>query len=352
MGVAGRGIGTAMSNTLGLSTGAGASSVQAAYQAGKSSDSSFLAHLRGDANMGDIVQQAKDALGNMRAARNADYKSGMIDVTSDRTVLDMNPIQKTLDSAPSGMFNGKVVNPDVVNKVQAIRDKVGEWASGDPEIFHTPEGMDQLKQAIGAIRETTQPGTAARTAADQVYNSVKNEIVKQAPAYAKVMSGYQEASDQLTEITKALSLGNKASADTSLRKLQSVMRNNVNTNYGNRAALVGQLEDQGGASIVPSLAGQALNSWTPRGLQGLADTGIGGAAMYLHSPTLAAALPFTSPRLVGEGSYLAGKMAGKAGGAASAIANKLPLTAEDLQRLTAQPAVVLPGSVTNAVTSR
>lgn len=137
-------------------------------------------------------------------------------------------------------------------------------------------------------------------------------------ANAKVMKDYSQASETLAEVEKALSLGNKAAADTSMRKLQSLMRNNVNTNYGNRLNLAKTLEDKG-ADILPAVAGQAASSWTPRGLQGLAATGAGISG--ITNPATLAALPFTSPRLMGELSYGlgalnrgAGNLAGKAGG--------------------------------------
>lgn len=53
------------------------------------------------------------------------------------------------------------------------------------------------------------------------------------------MKNYENASNLIREIEKTLSLNPKASIDTALRKLQSVMRDNVNTNYGKRGDLVG-----------------------------------------------------------------------------------------------------------------
>ena len=81
---------------------------------------------------------------------------------------------------------------------------------------------------------------------------------------AFTMKAYSDASDQIMEIERALSLGKKASVDTGMRKLQSLARNNVQTNYGNRLSLARELEDAGGVSLLPSIARQARNSWTPR----------------------------------------------------------------------------------------
>jgi hypothetical protein len=183
--------------------------------------------------------------------------------------------------------------------------------------------LDALKKAIGDIRDATEFGSAGRKAADTVYNSVKNEIAKQAPTYAKTMKSYSEASDLITEIEKALSLGNKASADTSMRKLQSLMRNNVNTNYGNRLNLASELEQQGGANILPAVAGQAMSSAAPRGLQGLAATGTG--ALGIVNPAVLAALPFQSPRLVGEAAYGLGRLSSTGGNAANAAIAGSPI---------------------------
>jgi hypothetical protein len=62
-------------------------------------------------------------------------------------------------------------------------------------------------------------------------------VAQQAPDYAVAMDNYSKSADLLREMERALSLGNKASADTALRKLTSLMRNNVNTNYGERLRL-------------------------------------------------------------------------------------------------------------------
>jgi hypothetical protein len=152
---------------------------------------------------------------------------------------------------------------------------------------------------------------------NDVYNSVKSEITKQAPEYAKTMKDYIAASDQIKEIERALSLGQKSSVDTAMRKLQSLMRNNVNTNYGNRQALARQLEQMGGKDLMPALAGQALNSPTPRGLQALGATGTGVAAFF--NPSVLPLLAAQSPRLSGEAALAAGRVAGASRAGADAL---------------------------------
>ena len=59
---------------------------------------------------------------------------------------------------------------------------------------------------------------------------------------------------------------------------------------------------------MPALAGQSLSSFTPRGLAGQgAALGIGAGGALTVNPMALAALPLTSPRLVGMGAYGLGR---------------------------------------------
>ena len=310
-------------NTLGVTTGAGADSVSTAYKAGKEGTTSFLDNMRGNVPMTDVLDKTKDALTKMRIDRSNAYKQGMAGVSADKTVIDFAPIDKAVASLQSmGNYKGQVINKHSAGVVDEISGLVNQWKSLDPVEFHTPEGLDALKQAISDIRDTTQFGTAARKAADTAYNAVKGEITAQAPTYSKVMKDYSKASELLGEIERTLSQKPNASVDTQMRKLQSLMRNNVNTNYGNRLELTKELEAQGGQSILPDIAGQALSSWTPRGLQAATSGGALMAAIPTGGTTLAA-LPLASPRLMGELAYGLGSASRGVSKAGSAVSNKL-----------------------------
>lgn len=313
--------GKAIAPALGMTTGAGAEAIKNAYQAGKQGGQAaekFQGNLRGNLPMQDVLDTAKSDLANMNAAKTAEYRANMDAVRTDKTVLDFNNIDKSLvDNAQKVMFGSQIKNAPAADALKKISDTIGEWKGLDPSQYHTPEGLDALKQTVGGILESIPfEEKTARMVAGDVYNSIKNEITKQAPTYAKTMQDYSDASDQIKEIERALSLGQKASADTSMRKLQSLMRNNASTNYGNRLNLAQQLEQQGGQQIMPALAGQALNSWTPRGLQSATTI---PAALMAGPGILAAA----SPRLVGEAAYYAGKGANKGNQAVNALAQRL-----------------------------
>lgn len=331
-GMVGSGLKSAADHILGAMTGTSAETVKSAFLSGQAGDRSFLENMRGNVPFDDVVASAKQGLSNMRAERAAQYRSGMVNIKGDKTVLDMTPIVDSVKNIQSaGNFKGKVINEKAAGTVEELANKVNDWAGSAPAEFHTPEGLDALKQAIGDIRDSTQFGTNARRAADSVYNAIKNQIQQQAPTYAKVMKDYSEASQTLSEVEKALSLGEKTSKDTAIRKLQSLMRNNAQTNYGNRLGLAKTLEQKGGVDITPAAAGQAMNSILPRGMIGAIEkVGMAGTPLAaLASPPVAlgmlATAPFTSPRLMGEAMYGAGRLSGGLlGGLSSLTGGALP----------------------------
>ena len=333
-------MGSAAKSTLGATTGTGSSVIDAAYKAGVNGETSFLDNMRGKVSFSEIVDQAKDALTAMRQARGDEYRQGMAAVSGDKTVLDMTPIESAVSNAQAnfGKFNGHVVNENANAAIDRVKAKVAEWSSLDPATFHTPEGLDKLKQWVGGELENAKPGTQTDAALKGIYNSIKSSIVAQAPTYAKTMSAYEAASEQLSEISRTLSLNPKASVDTSVRKLQSVLRNNVTTNFGNRMENVTALEQQGGANIVPAIAGQSMSSAWPRGIAGPVDAAmlLGGS---LTHPGAAFGALAASPRLVGEAAYMAGRMGASLGslGAAAQSPSLVSLPAQVAPVLGAQP---------------
>jgi hypothetical protein len=344
-----QGVSGAVKHGLGMSTGTGGEAVATAYNAGKQGGTNFLENMRGDVPMSDVIDSAKEALTKMRIDRSQQYKQGMAGVSTDKTVIDFAPIDKAVSSIQSmGNYKGQVINKNSSGVVDEISSLVDKWKGLDPAEFHTPEGLDALKQAISDVRDTTQFGTAGRKAADTAYNAVKAEITNQAPTYAKVMKDYSAASETLSEVERALSLGNKAAADTSLRKLQSLMRNNVNTNFSNRTALAQTLEDNG-ADLFPAVAGQAMSSWTPRGLAGMTASG-GAIGAMLSNPAALAALPLASPRVIGNLAYGLGAVNRGTTGAANATQAKLAQLLRN-NALTQNPSQLLSTAPTLAATA-
>ena len=321
-----QGVGNAAKYYAGLKAGTGTEPISQAVTAGRTGEQTFVKNMRGEVPITDVLDNAKSDLSAMKQQKQADYRQNMASVTGDKTVLDVQPIADAVDNGiQSNSFKGVPKDDKAAAYLQKAKSEIDDWQFKDPAEFHTPEGLDALKQRVGSILESIPyQEVNSRRVVGNVYNEIKTQIGKQAPTYANTMKAYSEASDLINEIEKSLSLGQKASIDTSMRKLQSLMRNNVNTNYGQRLNLATELENQGGRELRPALAGQALNSFTPRGLQGAVTAptsylayGVGGVPLAISD------LLSSSPRAVGEIAYKAGqgqRLAGK-------VASKIPITA-------------------------
>ena len=307
-------LGTATKGGLGMQTGVGSEAIGQAYQAGKTGGETselFKANLRGEVPQLEVLDAAKQNLAEMAMERQRVYREGMKNIKGDKTILSLDGVDNAIKQALNKItFKGQVKNEVAFEKLSEAQAKVDAWKKLDPAQFHTPEGLDALKQQIGDILEKIPyEQRTALNSINEVYNGIKSEIVKQAPTYSKTMKAYSDATDTIREIEKALSLNNKATADTAMRKLQSLMRNNVNTNYGQRLNLAKELEQQGSRQLMPALAGQALSEWTPRGLQRATSLptaflaqGVGGL------PLAGVSLATSSPRLMGEAAYGAGRV--------------------------------------------
>jgi hypothetical protein len=307
-----RGAGKVAENVLGVTTGVGSEPIAQAFKAGVEGGQrgqQFTQNMRGTADMMEVLDIAKQNLNQIRVDRSNAYKANMANIKGDKTVLDFSGIDKAVDEAFNKVsFKGQITNKDAAAKVVEAQTIIDEWKKLDPAEYHTPEGIDQLKQSVGQILEGLQPRTQSDMVIKGVYSSIKNEINKQAPTYAKTMKAYSESTDLIREIERSLSLGDKASADTAMRKLQSLTRNNVNTNYGQRLKLAQELEAQGGQQMMPALSGQALAEFTPRGIQ-RATAPIGGVGLFSVGgiPAVVGGAALSSPRIVGEATYGAGR---------------------------------------------
>ncbi len=319
---------------LALKTGVGAEPITQAVKAGREGNTTVLANMREQVPITQVLDDAKTNLAQMNLDKQKDYRSGMVNIKNDKSVLDFAGIDKAIKDAENlAFFKGKIKDKTAASVLNDIKAKVSDWKKSDPAEYHTPEGMDNLKQSLWEdFGKLGREEKTAFSAGKQVYDAVKNQINTQAPEYSKVMKNYSEATDQIKEIERALSLGNTASADTAMRKLQSLMRNNVNTNYGQRLELAKQLEAMGGNEIMPALAGQALSSKLPRGLQSATNIPSSYLAFGVGGPALAAIdLAASSPRLVGEAAYKYGQMANalnKAKQPVTDITKQLPMTAQ------------------------
>jgi hypothetical protein len=312
--------GKAIAEALGLSTGTGSDAVKQAFRSGATGDRQFVENMRGNVPVTDILEQAQGAMQTLKQNRRDAFQKGFESTKQNQTFLDFKPIETKFDNAIQnltikgvGGVSASKVGQKTLDDVSEIKAVVDEWKA-KPEL-HTAEGLDALKRRIDDVYRQDM-SNEAKSILTQTRGAVKQTIVKQDKNYAKTMKDYEQGLDLERELEKALSLGDKASADTAIRKLQSLTRNNANTSYAYRQQLADILRQETGTDLMPALAGQAMQSVTPRGIQKLvpsltAGSGVGAAAVGAGPAALIplATLPFQSPRLVGEATYGVGRAA-------------------------------------------
>ena len=310
---------------IGERTGVGPEALGAASEAGSTytgdAAKTFRDNLRGNAPIEDVVHAATDAMDNIVQNKNTNYKQGMAQagLTQPIAPSSWGKIAQGIRDA------GDVDKVGLIESVSKTNNDLGAIVDDflqNKTQYHTVEGLDALKQAIGDYGKGLE-GTKAGVVVSKYYQAITDAIKDQAPAYAKVMEDYGEAKSQLTQIQKAFSLPaneRKLVIDTALRKLQSVMRNNANTNYGYRTGLLKQLEDNGAPNIKYAISGQSLSAKMPRGISkvasekgfeiagGLFGLLTGNPQMFAAAIKAAGITYLTStPRLAGEAAYYAGR---------------------------------------------
>ena len=311
-GVAVDGISAGVPAGIGALTGAGRESIEQAFNAGRVGgevDQAFTDNMRGLEDPTAVVDDAIAALRVRKQTKQNDFISGRDALELEQVPIDFDMIAQNVDGWSQKFFFGGAseLSTKAQQKLATVKDLIAEWQKSPA--LHNAKGLDMLKRRIdGEYPDGINPGDSAVVVA-QARDLIKKNILEMVPGYEAVMKPYEQANRLEREMQKALSLGNNAAADTALRKLQSTMRNNVNANFGARLKLLEQLDEASGYLLTPRIAGQSLNSVTPRGLNiGTA----GGTGIYgvTTNPAALAALPMFSPRVMGETARGLGKVRG------------------------------------------
>lgn len=277
-----------------------------------------------------IVREAHDKMGVLADDARTQYRNDIAATTNSNAQINWGNIFRSIHdtirsnmTTRGGRFYG---GPTGRQMVQDILQTVQQYVA-DPHL-HNLEGLDALKQEIQQLQHPigANPVRGAENAnrlVTRVIDGIRGEITRLSPTYAATEAAYAGWKDLQNEFRNALSLNDRASTDTAMRKLQSTTRNNVQTNYGARTQLLDTIDsvDRPGrglhrGTLRAELAGQAANTWMPRGIAraGSAMTVPAAMAWLMHNPIYAlGTLPFAamaSPRLVGEVSGLLGDAAG------------------------------------------
>lgn len=299
----------------GIDTGAGYGNIKeglnATAQGGKASEA-FNNALGGNTNPEDLVDKAKDALNEVVNNRRISYQNGLQQIAGNTTQLDLSPVQEEVQNqlqkfnitqTPEGGLDFSrskfALDTSAQNDITKLTGYVNSYGNKAGDL--SAVGIDNLKQIVGSY---WSPNSDYRAFVQGIKNSIWNPsentgVLSQIPGYQGTMADYSEATDQIKDIQKGLSLGDKASVDTAFKKLISSMRQNNDF----RRMLVQDLDSATGGTLLPSIAGQQLSPWLPRGLAGIAE-GVGGLGAAVMNPSiilpLIGAAITTSPQIVGR----------------------------------------------------
>lgn len=269
--------------------------------------------MRGKVPESEVLKNAQDALDQIKQQRATDYQSKLANIQKAQQTIPIDDIKLSADKwlnrynitkSPTGEldFSRSTATGTAANEIKDVYNMVQEWGSkaGDT----TPAMLDVLKRRIGDFYSTQRQ---SRAMVSSLEKSVNNKIVSAVPEYADMTRGYAKASEVINDVERAFSLkntpGGKAAADTALRKLITAIRED-NTF---RKSLLTTMDKSTGQNLTGEASGLLFKSpWSHR--LGPMFTVLGGGLAALASPKLAALIPLSSPRLIGELSVLLGKI--------------------------------------------
>lgn len=307
--------------------GVSADALKTGYAAGQSSipvpfvsskkDKDFTDAMRGNLDQKTVVSDANAAFEKMQNKKKKDYLDQKTKLKLDKQKINFSNIETQVnDWIASKTYGGETVFGQKFGGISELSDssqkilkdiqKEITLYKNNPQL-HTAQGLDILKRKIDNMYPLNPKTKSDQMVVTAMKNIVKDEIIKQVPDYAKVMEAFETASLLEKQLMQELSLGKTKNAATTLKKLQSIMRNNVNTNYGARLQAFNKLDEFSEANIAEKIAGMELSSFKGRGFSQPVTTGT--LAYTLGSGNMAALglLPFSSPRLTGEAARMFGK---------------------------------------------
>ena len=110
--------------------------------------------MRRGGNLDEMLQIAMRDLEVMKTQKQSAYRANEALWKNDSSILNFKAIDEALAKADKMVnFKGQIVNQKAADAVIALRKMVNEWKALDGKTFHTPEGMDKLKQKMWSVIE-------------------------------------------------------------------------------------------------------------------------------------------------------------------------------------------------------
>lgn len=232
--------------------------------------------------------------------------------------------RKTLESVGIGIRDDGTLDfaNNKLRNVKEAQDKITQaWreVSGMPETMSIKD-LDTTRQAVKTIKSISGELPAANLGNMLIEDATRSVRLagEQVDGYGKMLDNFGETSEFLDELSRGLSSGEKATVDQAYRRIATTLK----TNNEQRMALVKELDEATGGSLLADISGQQLSEVLPRGIFRQISAGIAGGAAITGSvsPALLPSLVLASPRVVGEFARSLGIGAAKADALIEAIA--------------------------------
>jgi hypothetical protein len=300
----------------GITTGVSGEPISIAYKSGKSGLSldpqkraaaqAFRKNLTEPEEATALVQDASDALRTMQQQKAQAYRTGMGGLASAENVIDFQKVKNIIQEVEDS-FKQKgqlILSDEAVRKLKLIKDDVAKFEA-NPEL-HTVSGIDALKRMIDKRynNKIDPDDVSALVAATR--GRIRKLIGEEAPDYKQIMDDYARAELRQQEIQKSLSLGRRAAADTTIKKLQKAI--SEQPGVGTKQKSLQALDDITDTFLMERLSAQALSAGQPRGLGQITQPISFMAAQGADKPGLLGLLAAQTPRIVGELGYRGGQI--------------------------------------------
>ena len=306
------------SQAFGGALRAGADSAQSFLTRKQNPSKGFVEQMRGKIDDTELVELAQRKLSDAIKSKNAKYDKSMGKIGQTRVTKAFDELNATIKKTKDDFArtSGIVTDPAMLKFLNLMEGKVNYFKKNKK--LHTIEGMDKLKQSLqGQIESLPLGSNQMKTAGSRIANNVRTAIGNVDPAYKKMMKEYgADAQFIKDDLGKTLSLSKQSgkTIDSTLRKLTSASRNNVNTNFGSRLKTIQSLDEFGEVgALIPQIMGNAFKGFAPRSI-GFSTAGVGaagGVATGVASiPMAAGFLMAQSPRVIGEILYKMGQTGG------------------------------------------
>lgn len=290
---------------LGVTTGAGAESIEQAIRGSKQ----FRAAMRGDIPGGEIVESARRGMQVLKEQRADRYVGQLEEISKIKKSIPITPLIEGLErnlkrfnvrrvsrsaDFPDGLdFKRSVMRLDkpAQKKITQIVDEIDKL--GLQRGGRTPVNLDILKRVFDDMFSET---SSVQAFTSDMANKTRQLLIDNVDGYKAMVKDYEKASRLMNEMDVTLALRKGRTPEQVLRRLTQGLKEDATF----KRDFIRLLGDASGEDIMAKIAGLNLNKPLPSG--GLSKLlGAGELAFLLRfDPSLIPILFTNSPRAVGE----------------------------------------------------